>query len=49
MSDHITTLTTDLLVHELNVVKNWQYLGMFLGLGIAKRLNEITWTHLGGE
>ena len=26
MSDHITTLTTDLLIHELNGVTNWQYL-----------------------
>ena len=44
MSDHITTLTTDLLVHELNGVTNWQYLGMFLGLGMAE-IKEIEQDH----
>ena len=44
MSDHITTLTTDLLVHELNEVTNWQYLGMFLGLGMAE-IKEIEQDH----
>ena len=36
MSDHITTLTTDLLVHELNGVTNWQSLGMYFGFGMAE-------------
>ena len=45
MSDHITTLTTDLLVHELNGVTNWQYLGMFLGLDMAE-IKEIEQDYL---
>ena len=44
MSDHITSLTTDLLVHELNGVTCWQYLGMFLGLGMAE-IKEIEQDH----
>ena len=45
MSDHISTLTTDLLVHELNGVTNWQSLGMFLGLDMAE-IKEIEQDHL---
>ena len=45
MSDHITTLTADLLVHELNGVTNWQYLGVFLGLDMAE-MKEIEQDHL---
>ena len=41
----ITTITTDLLVHELIGVTNWQYLGMFLGLGMAE-IKEIEQDHL---
>ena len=36
MSDHVTTLTTDLLVHELKGIRKWDVLGLFLGLGMAE-------------
>ena len=36
MSDHITTLTTDLLVHELKGITEWQSLGLYLGLAMAE-------------
>ena len=44
MSDHNTTLTTDLLVQELNKVTNWQLLGLCLGLDMAE-IDEIERDH----
>ena len=35
MSDHVTTLTADLLILELKGITKWQFLGFFLGLGMA--------------
>ena len=36
MSDHVTTLTTDLLVHELKKLAEWQELGICFGLSHAE-------------
>ena len=44
MSDHITTLTTDLLVYELKGITEWQSLGLYLGLGMAE-IKEIEQDH----
>ena len=45
MSDHVTTLTTYLLVRELNGVTEWQELGLILGLRYAK-IQEIERAYL---
>ena len=44
MSDHVTTLTTDLLVHELKGIEEWVRLGLYLGLSMAE-IKEIEHTH----
>ena len=44
MSDHVTTPTTEQLVHELKGIKGWQSLGLYLGLGMAE-IKEIEQDH----
>ena len=45
MSDHVTTPTTEQLVHELKGIKGeWQSLGFYLGLGMAE-ITEIEQDH----
>ena len=44
MSDRVSKLTTDLLVHELKDVTGWQYLGFYLGFGMAD-VKEIEQDH----
>ena len=44
MSDHVTTLTADLLIHELKEITKWQSLGLYLGLSIAD-IEEIEQDH----
>ena len=45
MSDHVSKLTSDLLVHELKEVVEWQQLGVYLGLSMAE-IKEIEQDHL---
>ena len=44
MSDCVSKLTTDLLVHELKDVTRWEYLGFYLGFGMAD-IKEIEQDH----
>ena len=44
MSDHVSKLTTDLLIHELKDVTGWEYLGFYLGFGMAD-IKEIEQDH----
>ena len=44
MSDHVSKLTTDLLIHELKDVTGWEYMGFYLGFGMAD-IKEIEQDH----
>ena len=44
MSDCVSKLTTDLLIHELKDVTRWEYLGFYLGFGMAD-IKEIEQDH----
>ena len=44
MSDSVSKLTTDLLVHELKHVTGWEYLGFFLGFDMTD-IKEIEQDH----